>query len=353
MDMLSLKLRRILEESGAEALFLEQDFLRRYLTGFSSSDGFVVLDKNACTLVVDSRYFEAAQKALAESGIALAEGGFQKAVGLLNGVRTVGIAYPFTDAARYFELKKKGFDLSDCMPALQNAMALKTEEELGYIGKACEIAENALLSILPELKEGMTETDAAALLEYRMRTFGASGTSFDTIVAFGENGSVPHHETGMRKLKFGDPVLIDFGCKVGGYCSDCTRTFLFGDDKKHGEFKRVYGEVLEAHELVKKKLVSGMTGREADAIARDYLNGKGLGKYFTHSLGHGIGLQIHEYPYLSPKGETKLVDGMVFSDEPGVYLAGELGIRIEDSVTLKNGKVVSFMNKTERNLLIL
>ncbi len=352
MDMLSLKLRRIYEESGAEALFLEQDFLRRYLTGFSSSDGFAVLDKNACTLVVDSRYYEAAEKALAETGIALAEGGFQKAVELLN-AHTVGVAYPFTDVTRYFALKKQGFELVDCMPALQNAMAVKTEEELGYIGKACEIAEDALLSVLPELKEGMTETDAAALLEYRMRTLGASGTSFDTIVAFGENGSVPHHETGMRKLKFGDPVLIDFGCKVEGYCSDCTRTFLFGDDKKHEDFKRAYGEVLAAHELVKEKLVSGMTGREADAIARDYLTERGLGKYFTHSLGHGIGLQIHEYPNLSPRGEMKLINGMVFSDEPGVYLAGELGVRIEDSVTLKNGKVVSFMNKTERNLLIL
>lgn len=353
MDMSAENLRKIYLESGAEAVFLEQDFLRAYLTGFYSTDGYVVLDKDICTLVVDSRYIEAAQKALEGGNIRVVEGGYKAAIELLKGKKKLGVAYPFTTAARYLALKGEGFDLSDCMPALKKAMLYKTEEEIALIQKACEIAEDGLLATLPELKEGMRETDVAGLLEYKMRTLGASGTSFDTIVAFGENGSVPHHETGARRLKFGDPVLIDFGCKFGGYCSDCTRTFLFGDDKKHEEFKEIYAHVLKAHELVKEKLVAGMTGREGDAIARDYLESKGLGKYFTHSLGHGIGLQIHEYPTLSPRGEERIENGMVFSDEPGVYLAGKLGIRIEDSVTMKNGKVISLMKKTERSLVIL
>lgn len=353
MDMLSAKLRKIYEESGVEALYLEQDFLRQYLTGFYSTDGFVLLDKENCTFVADLRYFEAAEKALKGSGICVVEGSYKEALALLKGKKKLAVAYPFTSTSRYLALKEEGFELSDCMPALKNAMLYKSEEELALIRKACEIAEDGLLATLPEVKEGMTESDLAGLLEYKMRTFGASGTSFDTIVAFGENGSVPHHETGARKLRFGDSVLIDFGCKYGGYCSDCTRTFLFGDDKKHEDFKKIYLDVLTAHELVKENLVAGMTGKEGDAIARDYLESKGLGKYFTHSLGHGIGLQIHEYPSLSPRGEGKIENGMVFSDEPGVYLAGKLGIRIEDSVTMKNGKVVSFMNKTERNLVIL
>lgn len=353
MDMLAENLRKIYLESGAEALLLEQDFLRAYLTGFYSTDGYVVLDKDFCTLVVDSRYIEAAQKALKGGNIRVVEGGYKAAIELLKGKKKLGVAYPFTNATRYLALKEEGFELSDCMPALKKAMLYKSEAELKLIQKACEIAEDGLLATLPELKEGMKETDVAGLLEYKMRSLGASGTSFDTIVAFGENGSVPHHETGERKLKFGDPVLIDFGCKFGGYCSDCTRTFLFGDDKKHEEFKEIYAHVLKAHELVKEKLVAGMTGKEGDAIARDYLESKGLSQYFTHSLGHGIGLQIHEYPTLSPRGEETIENGMVFSDEPGVYLAGKLGIRIEDSVTMKNGKVVSFMKKTERNLVIL
>ena len=156
-----------------------------------------------------------------------------------------------------------------------------------------------------------------------------------------------------RKLRFGDPILIDYGCKYEGYCSDCTRTFLFGDDGKHEEFKKIHAAVLAAHELVKERVTAGMTGREADAVARDHLREKGLAEYFTHSLGHGVGLQIHEYPVLSPRGEERLENGMVFSDEPGVYLAGKLGVRIEDTVCLKDGRVVSFMSKTDRKALIL
>ena len=199
----------------------------------------------------------------------------------------------------------------------------------------------------------MTETEVAAILEFNMRKLGAEGTSFATIVAFGAHGAVPHHETGTTPLKFGDVVLIDFGCKVNGYCSDITRTFLFGDDGKHEDFKKAYQAVLTAHELVKANLRSGMTGIEADAIAREYLKEKGYGDKFTHSLGHGIGINVHEFPSISPKGKNTLVDGMVFSDEPGVYFAGEFGIRIKDTITLKDGKVKSFMSKTDRNLIIL
>ena len=198
----------------------------------------------------------------------------------------------------------------------------------------------------------MSENEVAAELEYLMRSYGASGTSFSTIVGFGKNSSIPHHETGEDKLKFGDIILIDYGCKVGGYCSDCTRTFLFGDDKKHGEFKKAYSRVLEAHMAAKEKITDGVTGREADAFARDYLRGFGLDKYFTHSLGHGIGINIHEYPMLSPKSLQVLKNGMVFSDEPGVYFEGNFGIRIEDTVTLYGGAVQS-LTDSDKNLIIL
>ena len=351
--MQSEKLKRIFLETGADAVYLETDFLRRYITGFYSTDGYVIIDAHSTKFVADLRYFEAAQKALAGSEIEVIEGGYLKALELLKGYRTLGVPYPFLDFQKAETLKKEGFTLTDCMPALKAAMIIKDAKELSYIQRACEIAEDGFLKLLPEIKEGMTENEVAALLEYHMRMLGASGTSFETIVAFGKNGSVPHHETGSDKLKFGDAVLIDFGCKVEGYCSDITRTFLFGDDQKHGDFKKAYAEVLKAHELVKEKVVAGFTGREADAVARDSLEEANLAKYFTHSLGHGIGLQIHEYPSLSPRGEEVLKDGMVFSDEPGVYLAGKFGIRIEDSVTLKEGRIYSFMKKTERNLIIL
>jgi len=171
-------------------------------------------------------------------------------------------------------------------------------------------------------------------------------------VAFGANSSVPHHETGLRKLKFGDIILLDFGCKFGGYCSDCTRTFLFGDDKKHQNFKTAYEHVLTAHMLVKERITDGMTGSEADAIARGYLKENGLDKFFSHSLGHGIGVNIHEFPRLSTRSEDILKNNMVFSDEPGVYFEGDFGIRIEDTVTLKDGRAVSLTN-SDKKLIIL
>ncbi len=347
------KLQRIFAQTGADALFLEQDFLRRYITGFYSTDGYVVYDGKTCTLVADLRYFEAAGEALKDSAIRVVEGSFDRALSLVAGCKTLGVPYPFVSRAACARLEERGFALTDCMPALREAMKVKSAFELDCIARACDMAEEGLLHTLPRIKEGMTERELAAVLEYEMRMQGADGTSFETIVAFGKGSSVPHHETGDTKLKFGDVVLIDFGCKTQGYCSDCTRTFLFGDDGRHEAFKKTYAAVLEAHERVKETLVSGMTGREADAIARDLFAAKGLDQYFTHSLGHGIGLQIHEYPVLAPRGEEVLTDGMVFSDEPGLYFAGEYGIRIEDSICLENGKVRSFMNKTAHGLLIL
>ncbi len=347
------KLQALLTETGADALLIECDFLRRYLTDFYSTDGYVVIRGGKCTFVADPRYFEAAERVLRGTETEVTEGSYREAFGLLAGVKALGVPFPFVPLARAEQLKSEGFSLVNCMPALKAAMLIKTEEEISRIQRASEIAEDAFLQLLPALKEGMTESETAALLEYNMRRLGASGVSFETICAFGENGSIPHYETGTRKLRFGDPVLIDFGCKFDGYCSDITRTFLFGDDGKHEEFKRLHGIILAAHELVKEKVCTGMTGKEADEVARGHLRQYDLAQYFTHSLGHGIGLQIHEHPVLSPRGEEVLQDGMVFSDEPGIYLAGKLGIRIEDSCYLKDGRVVSFMNKTDRGALIL
>ncbi len=353
MGMITENMKNIYRETGADALFLEAEFLRKYLTGVSTTDGSVILDGNSCKFVIDLRYFEAVEKALRGSCVEAVEGTEAKATELLKGYHTLGVPFPYIDLARAEALRGMGFTLVDCMPAMKKAMEIKTDREIELLQRACDIAEEGLLRLMPQLKEGMTERQAAAILEYEMRALGADGVSFATILAFGAGGSVPHHETGDSKLKFGDPVLVDFGCKVEGYCSDCTRTFLFGDDKQHEDFKKAYAAVLKAHELVKEKVHAGMTGREADAVARDCLKEAGYGELFTHSLGHGIGLLIHEFPRLAPRSEEILSDGMVFSDEPGVYLPGKFGIRIEDSCYMKDGKVISFMKKTDRNLIIL
>ncbi len=351
--MLTERLEKIYREVGADVVFTTTDYLRRYLTGFYSTDGYVLLEKNKCILVADMRYAEAAQKALEGSGVEVVVGAREAAEELLKGNRRVGVPFPLISHSEFSDLQKKGFELVDSMQAFADAMMKKSERELDCIRLACEIAEDAFNALLPQIKEGMTETECAALLEYEMRRRGAEGTSFDTICAFGANGSVPHYETGNATLKFGDIILLDFGCKAGGYCSDITRTFLFGDDGKHERFKRAYEQVLKAHLHVQEQARAGMTGREIDAIARDCLKDAGLSDAFTHSLGHGIGLNIHELPNLSPKSEFVISDGMVFSDEPGVYFAGEFGIRIEDSCYMKDGRVCSFMHKTEKKLVIL
>ena len=337
----------------AEALFVTCEYLMRYVTGFGPENGAVLVDKNGVTLFTDSRYIEAAEKLFAGTEVTPVLWGKRRVADILKDYKIVAVSFDETKHSEFLRLEKIGVKLVEADSTLFPLMETKNDWELSCIEKACEIAEDAFNELLPEIKEGMSETEVAALLEYKMRKLGAQGPSFDTIVAFGPHAAVPHHETGDTKLKFGDEVLIDFGCKVNGYCSDITRTFLFGDDGKHEEFKKAYDAVLTAHELVKEKLVSGMTGVQADAIARDYLKQCGYGDLFTHSLGHGIGLNVHERPSLSPKGEQPLCDGMVFSDEPGVYKAGEYGIRIEDTVTLKDGKVKSFMSKTNRQLIIL
>jgi len=338
---------------GADALVTVQEDLRFYLTGFQSSFGVVITTKDGTRFYTDSRYLEAAKSTLYGSGIVVDEyPRGTKLTELLAGYKTLGMPLDRVCANDYNDFVGGGFILTDSAAAFKKAMSVKRSYELTNIKLACSATDKAFCELLPQIKEGMSENDVAALLEYLMRKNGASGTSFDTICAFGANGSVPHHLTGGAKLRFGDAVLIDFGCKVGGYCSDCTRTFLFGDDGKHQKFKELYSRVLEAHMLVKEKFCEGMTGREGDAIARNYLAEYGLDKYFTHSLGHSLGINIHESPNLSPKDETKFSDGMVFSDEPGVYLAGELGIRIEDTVTMSGGKVVS-LTDSDKELIIL
>ena len=345
--------KKVLELSACEAVYTSCEYILRYLTGIGPENGCAIVDKTGTTLYTDMRYMEAAEKLLKGTDVTPVLYKQADVLERLKGYKNVGISFDQTAHVEYLALEKAGAKMQNIDDKLSLAMSVKNDWELENIKKACEIAEDAFLKLLPEIKEGTTESEIAALLEYNMRKLGAQGTSFDTIVAFGAHAAVPHHETGHTKLQFGDEILIDFGCKVNGYCSDITRTFLFGDDKKHDEFKKAYAAVYTAHELVKEKLVSGMTGKQADAIARDYLTEQGYGKLFTHSLGHGIGLNIHEFPSVSPRGETALFDGMVFSDEPGVYVAGEYGIRIEDTVTLKDGKVKSFMSKTERNLVIL
>lgn len=346
--------KKLFDAVGAEAIYTTNDILRRYITGFYAEDGFVIIDKEGTKMYTDSRYTEEAVKALKGTDVQVIEADRNAtAESLLKNYQSVAVPFEYMSYPAVKKLQEMGLNLVDDVEQFRNCMMIKNQSEIDAIQKACTIAEDAFNLLLPEIKEGMTETEVAALLEYNMRKLGAYSTSFDTIVGFGANASVPHHVTDNTALKFGDEILIDFGCKVDGYCSDITRTFLFGDDKKHQKFKDCYAHVLTAHNLVQEKFHAGMQAKQADLLAREYLDSVGLGKYFTHSLGHGVGLNIHENPFVNKRSEVIMQNGMVFTDEPGVYFAGELGIRIEDSVMLKDGDVKSFMAKTNKDLVIL
>lgn len=335
---------------GVDAVILTDGKLRAYFTGFRSTFGFLVILPSGMTLFTDNRYLEGAKAVLSgkvdvKLGVN-ADGALQLIKD--SGAKTLGYVGSATLVPEYEVLKQSGLNLVDVTREVEAKMAVKTEEELSVIEVACHIIEDVYAEILDYLTVGVTEKDVANEMEYRFRKHGASDRSFETIAAFGENAAVPHHESGERQLKEGDVVLLDFGCVYKGYCSDMTRTFVFGTPSE--EFVKDYNAVLGAHLVAADGIRAGMTGKEADALARNYLKERNLDTLFTHSLGHGIGVNIHEFPRLTPSGETALSGGMVFSIEPGIYKPSKYGIRIEDTVTLSGGKVKSYM-KQPKSLL--
>lgn len=328
---------------------------RFYYTDYASTDGYVILSGNKTTLVVDSRYLYEAQQVLAQKGIEVVLGNnFDALKAEIDavGADKVGIDFSLTSVKEFEKLKTlfPNVEFVDVGDDIARDMIVKTEEEISRIRIACEIAQKSYYEILPLLKVGITEREIANELEFRFKKYGASDKSFDTIVAFGANSAVPHHETGEDTLKENSVVLIDFGCIYKGYCSDMTRTCFFG--KPDQEFLDAYNAVYEAHMNALDNISEGMTGAQADALARDVLKDRGMDRAFTHSLGHGIGIHIHELPTLSPRGNITLENGMIFSDEPGVYFDGKFGIRIEDSCYLADGKAHTFMTDDKRLIIL-
>ena len=347
--------RKLFREIAADAMLTGSADLRTWLTGFPSSFGYVYTDAQESVLFTDPRYAEAAKAALGNTFVGVEIARDESVVlDYIKSKKVKKLAVPFERLTflQYKILRKRGFKPVDSTPAFVAAMSVKDEYELSCIRKACSIAEQAYARFLGELREGMDENEAAGLLEYCMRRLGAEDRSFETIVAFGRNSSVPHHRPGETKLACGMPVLADFGCKYKGYCSDMTRTALFGRTGAPEDFCDTYEAVRGAHAAAVQGIRAGMLGKEADAFARVYLQQRGLDKFFTHSLGHGIGINIHEAPVLGPSGGTRLQDGMVFSIEPGVYFEGRFGIRIEDTAVLSGGTVSDLM-RTDTSLTVL
>lgn len=321
-----------------DALLLTGESNCFYATGFLG-EGVTVVTKRGAHYITDSRYTEAAEKTIGAAAKvwemsrenpmsalirrALEEAGAVK-VGFEEEVMTVAQHKVFSE--------KLSCELLPASKLLTSLRGSKDEEEITLLVAAQKIAEGALEQLLKEIRVGMTEKEIAARLQYLMVSAGAEKLSFDTIVASGPNSSMPHAVPTERKIQKGDFITIDFGCVYGGYCSDMTRTFAIGEVSD--EMRRVYNIVLEAQKAGIAAARAGISGKDIDGAAREVIEKAGYGKHFGHSLGHSLGIDIHESPNASPANEEPMPVGAVISAEPGIYLPGKFGVRIEDILVL-------------------
>lgn len=338
---------------GKSAYFLTDEYSRYYFSGINVDEGYMLKTAQQTYYFADARYFYALQQKLKDTEIVAK---LYKSIGSIKevidelGLSTLYIDYNVTTISEYQKYKEFGVELKNGAEMLSDLRKAKTPKEIECIKKACKIASDAFDYILPYIKKGVTERSIKNRLERFMIKRGATAPSFETIVAFGENSAVPHHQTGNTKLKDNQAVLLDYGCVVDGYCSDMTRTVFYGNPDK--DFVDAFNKVANANLLGENNAKIGAKVKEVDNLIRDYFATLGVDKYFTHSLGHGIGLQIHEDPYLSPRGQGELKEGYVFSIEPGLYYDGKFGIRIENTVVIENGKPRS-LTGNGRELIIL
>lgn len=329
----------------SEAWILEDPLTLFYLTGLKVSMGICVVTQRESFLLVDSRYFERALK-IAPLPVKLLENGALKEA-LPSGIKTLLISEE-TSCKRYNQLKES---FSDCVvkpqssPVIQQRM-IKDSEELILLRNAAKLGSLGYDHLLKILKEGMTELDAVMELEIFWRRQGGDKLAFDPIIAFGPGSSMPHYTPEAVPLKQGDTILIDIGVTKAGYHSDMTRTLYYGHP--HPEIDKIYPVVLEAHEKALSLCRPGTTVGELDQAAREVIDQAGYGKAFSHSLGHGIGLEVHELPHISCRDEVKdvpLSEGMVITIEPGIYLPNIGGVRIEDTIAITAD---GFENLTKR-----
>ena len=343
-------------KSSQAALVLSEEN-RLYLTGFPSSSGYLLVTRDGSAFITDSRYIEAASAAVSDADVILQSQVSEQIRDLLQkyGCTEVLVESGRMTLAELAEWKNAlpscSFNVSNRLDNLINALReVKSGEEVEKLQKAQDIAEAALTELLPLLKPGAAERDLANELEYRMRKLGADGISFDTIVVSGENSSKPHGVPGDRLLQSGDFVTIDFGAIYDHYHSDCTRTFAIGTPTE--EMVQVYETVKRAQQAGLDFIQPGIAGAALDKVARDVITDAGYGDYFGHSTGHGVGVEIHEFPYAGPRSDSFLAQGAVVTCEPGIYLPGKFGVRIEDMVLVTADGYRNFCHLT-KDLIVL
>ncbi len=354
-----VRYNKIFDTFNLDGILIANNFNVKYVSGYSADYCFVLITKNAKFYFTDGRFTIEAKRDLDKSfqvveiNPSTAEEIIRNVI-CENKIESIGFDSDLNHYDYLFVVNNLLKDIKkvDITKDIESLRAIKSKFEIECITKAQRIAEKSLEQVKCEIKEGMTELELCAKLEYYMKINGSSKPSFDTIVAFGENTAIAHAKPSERKLKVGDVILIDFGATYNGYCSDMTRTFVFGECSE--EIEKLYNIVLGTNEIAINCIRSGIPPREADRVARNYLGLHRLESYFNHSLGHGVGLQIHEYPTLSSRivSDERLQDGMVITIEPGIYIEGLCGIRIEDMIVVDGANAIN-LTTSNKNLEII
>lgn len=344
-----------LGDYGVDAMMITSQPGEIYASGFYG-EGIALISPKEVTYITDSRYIEVAEKQVTGANVVMVGRG-RNYTALVNeflartGAKTLGIEERYLSLAAYRDYQEKlNAQLVPAGKLVLELRAGKDADELECMVKAQRIAERALEEIFNFLRPGVTEREVAAKLTYDMLRFGAEKNSFDPIVASGPNGSMPHAVPGDRVIQKGDFVTMDFGCVWGHYCSDMTRTVAVGQPTE--EMVKVYDLVLKAQLAGIAASWAGVTGREIDAAARKVIEEGGYGEYFGHGYGHSVGLEIHESPNANTSDTTPMPVGAVVSAEPGIYLPGRFGVRIEDVVIMEE-KGCRVITKAPKELIIL
>ena len=338
-----------------EAALITSGVSKRYLTDFGSEDGTMLVTKNGGYFIIDARYFEHTEQQVTDPlcKVILQDNLYEQlgAIIVENGIKRVYIEDERLTVSELSAYKRRFPDivfddsnrLSDCLGQMR---IIKTDQEIACITKAQRIAEAAFTKLLSNMRVGQTEKQIAAALEFFMLEMGSDGVSFETIAASGVNSACPHAVPTDKPVQEGDFLTLDFGATYKGYHSDMTRTVVFG--KPTEEMKNIYNAVWGANSDGIKAVKAGISGKLVDSVARSTLDAWGYEEYFTHGLGHGVGLEIHEAPNLNSRSGTTLREGMIVTIEPGIYIPGKYGVRIEDMcvVTTDGCKIITETPKT-------
>jgi Xaa-Pro aminopeptidase/Xaa-Pro dipeptidase len=350
------KLREHMGEKNLDAVLLIGDANRNYLSGFTGNESFSLITKDAAFFITDSRFTEQAMNQVKDYEVLEYSKGtsfvdFLSNLVDRNRIEKLGFEENIVSYSQYMLYNDKlNCQLVPMGGMVEKIRIVKDNEEIKLIEAAAAIADKSFAHMVKFIKPGMTEREIGLELEFYMKKLGASDLSFPSIVASGVRSSLPHGEATDKIVNRGEFLTLDFGCVYREYCSDMTRTVVIGEPSK--KMVEVYNIVLEAEQLALKEYKPGVPALEVDAVARNYIDKMGYGNNFGHSLGHGVGREIHEAPVIGYRNDKKLQSGMVVSDEPGIYVPGFGGVRIEDLlvVTESGGRALS---RSPKNLICI